>query len=93
MTQILNSQSDAIVVVNTDKKPHDLEIEEADMNALDLLFYNSKSVKLFEFDMTEDKQPFLNLPQFVPIDKEMALKLEAYKPDDDWLNELREKRN
>ena len=54
MIQILNSQSDAIVVVNTEKKQKDPELEsvEADVNKLDLLFCNNKSVKLFDFDLT-----------------------------------------
>ena len=54
MIQILNSQSDAIVVVNTVKKQKDPDLECAgvDMNELDLLFCNNKSVKLFDFDLT-----------------------------------------
>ena len=68
MTQILNSQSDAIVVVNLDKLPKvDSENVEEDVNTLNLVFCNSKSVKLFGFDMSgvqsslEDKQMVFNL--------------------------------
>ena len=104
MIQILNSQSDAIVVVNTEKKQKDPDLEsvEADVNKLDLLFCNNKSVKLFDFDLTrvigsqEDQLLALNLlhlPQFVPIDKEEALRLDTFRPDHDWLNKLRELQN
>ena len=62
MTNILNSQSDAIVVVNS----------------AETLFCNSKSIQLFGFDPvgqggTEEEKQFaetqLKLPQFLPLDK------------------------
>ena len=52
MTQVLNLQSNAIIVYNTEKE-QGMRADQGNYGPMDVKFCNSKSVELFGFDLAD----------------------------------------